>query len=134
MVATRSSTPFNPLDYAISGTLIDLTRGMQEALWRWDEINVMAGLLLPAFLREGRAVEDQHDVPMFAPSSLATFEVEDEDATLMACELIQRAYDDGHDAGALLNALAADLHPHLEAAAVQFKQRQPTGLLMRAVG
>lgn len=117
MGAPATTTPFDPVDYTRTGTYLDLLRGMEETLRRWDEIDPSIRPQLPTYLREGVYAKEQHDLPMFAPSARWTHEAEHRAAWEATIDILDRLEDDGYDdARSVLEQLQREMRPSIDAA------------------
>jgi len=118
MHAIQQQTPFNPVLYSSAGSFRAMVQGLEETLRRWDEIDPLTALQLPAYLLEALEAEERHGVPLLRASSVAGSEVEFVAMTTAAADVMQRVEDDGYDVDAILLDLRAAMRPAIEAGLV----------------
>lgn len=136
MPSTQTATrPFNPQDYLSGGTYLDLLAGLVDTLDRFDEIDAVTALRIPAFFMEVSRAGKRHGLQLLAPSSAAEHEMEQEAVLQACCDVISRVEGTCHDAGQILQTLQDAMRPVLEqrAATLARQQRRP-GLLGRLFG
>ncbi|MEO6323256.1 MAG: hypothetical protein ABIQ65_01370 [Thermoanaerobaculia bacterium] len=135
MYANRLAVPFNPDTYTAPGTFSALLAGMQTTLDHWDDVPIQLALVLPAFYMEGRDRGEEHQVMMFAPTSVATVERE-RLAVSKACAAVQqRAREDGYDVTLIVAEMRRAIRPLFADAIARSRARaKPAGLLGRLLG
>ena len=135
MPSTQTAArPFDPGDYISEGTYLDLLAGLVDTLDRFDEIDAVTALRIPAFFMEVSRVGKRHGLQLLAPSSVAEHETEQQAVLQACCDVISRVEAAGSDVTRILQTLQDAMRPELEkCAAALLRQRRP-GLLGRLLG
>ncbi|MEO6323257.1 MAG: hypothetical protein ABIQ65_01375 [Thermoanaerobaculia bacterium] len=139
MQPVRVSEEFWPANYIDPGsTYMDLLRGMEEALRRWDEIDGMRALELVAYFHEAIDLQERHGVRVLTPS---TPDVAAEHLAVMlaAVDIIKRADASGYDARGVVAQMRPHMRREIEYSIPRLRQEQqqrqrPTGLFGRLFG
>ena len=133
MQTTPRAAPFNPSSYT-SGKYVDLIRGMEETLRRWDEVDPTTALSLPAYLHEGVEADGRLRAPLF-DATVSDRATEQLAAMLSADDVIKRARADGVDANGILRQLRAGLRPSIEET-IKYRRlgKGPRSFLLRLLG
>lgn len=134
MYSSRQSAPFNPVTYSTAGTFRAMLQGLEETLRRWDEIDPVTALRLPAYFLEALEAQGRHGVLLLAAARVADFELELAATAEAAEEILERVAADGYDAEGILLELRLAMRPEIEKGIARMKPSWAQRALARLVG